>query len=436
MNGQHGIPPTQPPTDRQDPRPSQTPPTPPVFDSPLRRTTLSSLVDAASRAANATRPVRPATIGVVIALIGVLAVGLGVWGILSGLPIQIVLGLALVFVGVAVGWAQMSFIMDDRLHPEVHTGRFAIVVTAGSIAVTIAGVLVMFSLTMQLGTLLKGALAGLVMIAALAVIIAPWWISLIADLGKQRAQTAREELRADIAARLHDSVLQTLALIQLQSSDSAKVAALARAQERELREWLYGDPESTAASAAAASSGAGPVGMSAAAMASGAGFPSTSPIPQRPAFPSASSTNASVTASIPAASMRNAAAPEPFSRVLKRVVANVEDSCERPIDVVTVGECATVQELSSLLDAAAEAMTNAARHGAPPISVYMEANDVKVQVFVRDHGDGFDVNALPAGHLGVKESIIGRMRRSGGTAEIVSRPGWGTEVRLSQPLQR
>ena len=435
MNGQHGMPPTQPPTERQDPRSSSTPPTPPVFDSPLRRTTLSSLVDAASRAANTTRPVRPATIGVVIALIGVLAIGLGVWGILSGLPIQIVLGLALVFVGVAVGWAQMSFIMDDRLHPEVHTGRFAIVVTAGSIAVTIAGVLVMFSLTMSVGTLLKGALAGLVMIAALAVIIAPWWISLIADLGKQRAQTAREELRADIAARLHDSVLQTLALIQLQSSDSAKVAALARAQERELREWLYGDPESTAtASTAAASSGAGPSGMGAAAMAPRAGFPGASPIPQQPAFPSTSSTNAPMTASSPAASMRNAAASEPFSRVLKRVVANVEDSCERPIDVVTVGECATVQELSSLLDAAAEAMANAARHGAPPISVYMEANDAKVQVFVRDHGDGFDVNALPAGHLGVKESIIGRMRRSGGTAEIVSRPGWGTEVRLSQPL--
>lgn len=416
---------------------SSSSPTPPVFDSPLRRTTLSSLVDAASRAANTAKPVRPATVGVVIGLIGALAIGLGIWGTLSGLPAQIVVGLALVFIGVTVGWAQMSFIMDDRLHPDAHTGKFTIVVTVASIVVTIVGVLAMFSLTMSLGTLLKGALAGLVMIAALAIIIAPWWISLIADLGMQRAQTAREELRADIAARLHDSVLQTLALIQLQSADSAKVAAIARAQERELREWLYGDPESTAA---AASAGATPAANSAVQTPNGAPRPAMNPAVGPKATPPTSQTMpvTSVTSARPAPAYptpaRTSTAPEPFSRVLKRIAAGVEDSCERPIDVVTVGECAYAPALSSLLDAAAEAMNNAARHGAPPISVYMEANDSKVQVFVRDHGDGFDVNQLPVGHLGVKESIIGRMRRSGGTAEIVSRPGWGTEVRLSQPL--
>ncbi|WP_093961261.1 sensor histidine kinase [Bifidobacterium vansinderenii] len=420
---------------------SSSSPTPPVFDSPLRRTTLSSLVDAASRAANTAKPVRPATVGVVIGLIGALAIGLGIWGTLSGLPAQIVVGLALVFIGVTVGWAQMSFIMDDRLHPDAHTGKFTIVVTVASIVVTIVGVLAMFSLTMSLGTLLKGALAGLVMIAALAIIIAPWWISLIADLGMQRAQTAREELRADIAARLHDSVLQTLALIQLQSADSAKVAALARAQERELREWLYGDPESTAA---AASAGTTPAANSAVQTPNGAPRPAMNPAtnpavgpkatpPTSQTMPVTSVPNARPAPAYPVPA-RTSTAPEPFSRVLKRIAAGVEDSCERPIDVVTVGECAYAPALSSLLDAAAEAMNNAARHGAPPISVYMEANDSKVQVFVRDHGDGFDVNQLPVGHLGVKESIIGRMRRSGGTAEIVSRPGWGTEVRLSQPL--
>ncbi|RSX50314.1 histidine kinase [Bifidobacterium callimiconis] len=420
------------------PESSASPTQPPVFDSPLRRTTLSSLVDAASRAANATKPVRPATIGVVIALIGALAIGLGIWGALAGLPAQIVIGLALVFIGVTVGWAQMSFIMDDRLHPDAHTGKFTIVVTVASIIVTIVGVLAMFSLTMSLGTLLKGALAGLVMIAALAVIIAPWWISLIADLGMQRAQTAREELRADIAARLHDSVLQTLALIQLQSTDSAKVAALARAQERELREWLYGDPESTATASGmrAGTGGTGPVPASPASV-----QPPNQTMSQtvtQPAAQSMSAAQSATAGSRPvasyAASARTPAVAEPFSRVLKRIAANVEDSCEKPIDVVTVGECTYAPALSSLLDAAAEAMSNAARHGAPPISVYMEASDAKVQVFVRDHGEGFDVNRLPVGHLGVKESIIGRMRRAGGTAEIVSRPGWGTEVRLSQPI--
>lgn len=389
----------------------------PAFDSPLRRTTLSSLVDAASRIRESQRNVRPATVGVVTALVGVLAIGLTTWGVMVGLPDRVVVGLSMVFIGVAVGWAQMSFVMDDQLHPEMHTSRITIVVTAVSMMTTIVGVLVMFSTVLRLVSLIQGAVAGFVMILALGVIIAPWWISLVSDLGMQRARTASEELRADIASRLHDSVLQTLALIQMQSGDATKVAALARAQERDLREWLYGDPE-----AAASSMGApGPAAMPA----TGSVPPSEPPMKAGPG-PSAAA---------PPPAVPPPGAREPLSRVIKRVSAGVEDAREKPIDVVVVGECPYTPNLEALLYAAVEAMNNAAKHGAAPISVYAEVGADRVQVFVRDHGGGFDVDRLPAGHLGVKESILGRMKRAGGTAEIVSRPGWGTEVRLTQPLR-
>ncbi|PJM72394.1 ATP-binding protein [Bifidobacterium primatium] len=392
------------------------------YDSPLRRTTLSSLVDAASRMQESQRNVRPATVGAITALVGVLSVGLAVLGVVAGLPVRVVVGLALVFIGVTVGWTQMSFVMDDRLHPETHTSRLTIVVMVAGMAAAIIGVLVMFSTVIRLIPLFQGAVAGLVMIAALGVIVAPWWISLVSDLGMQRARTAREELRADIASRLHDSVLQTLALIQMQSGDSAKVAALARAQERELREWLYGDPE-----AAASSVGVGGVGNVAGSGGETMGRVSADAL--RRMRPPSGAPIVGIPVPGPSSS------PEPFSRVVKRVAAGVEDAQEKPIDVVVVGECAYTPELESLLYAASEAMTNAAKHGAAPISVYMEVGGDRVQLFVRDHGEGFDAGRLPVGHLGVKESILGRMKRAGGTAEIVSRPGWGTEVRLAQPMQ-
>lgn len=386
----------------QDPDPAPDgpaghPPVPPpetVPSSPLGRTTLSSLVDAAGRAQRAQRSIRPATVGVITALVGGLAIVLVIWGVNAGLPGQLIVGIAMVFIGVAVGWTQVSFIMDDQLHPETHTNRTAVVVAGCAIGMTILGVLVAFSLRMPIHAVLQGAAAGLVMLVAVGLIIAPWWISLVSDLGMQRARTAREELRADIAARLHDSVLQTLALIQLQATDATKVAALARTQERELREWLYGDPEAVASGAR----------------------------DERPA-------ETRRQWDVPAPSE-----DEPLSRALKRVAAHVEDFREKPIDVVIVGDCPYTAALSPLLDAAAEAMSNAAKHGAPPISVYMETSPGKVQVYVRDHGDGFDVTQLPAGHLGVKESIVGRMNRAGGAARIVSRPGWGTEVQLTQPV--
>ena len=393
------------------------------IDSPLRRSTLDSLVDAASQVQESQRNIKPATAGMITSLVAVLAFGLVVWGAIMGIQTQLVIGIALVFVGVTIGWTQMSFVMDNRLHPDVHTSRLTVMAVIGSVFITICGVLMMFTLFSSVGVLLLGALAGIVMLVAVGLIIAPWWISLVSDLGMQRARTAREELRADIAARLHDSVLQTLALIQLQSHDAQKVASLARAQERELREWLYGDPEAVAHPQASAIPSAGEQAFYAAA---GEGNATANPMPQ-------TTTTGGEPSAMPSATL-NPTSAEPFSRVLKRVAAHVEDTREQPIEVIIVGECRYSPALAPLLDAAAEAMNNAAKHGAPPIAVYMEAGANRVQVFVRDHGDGFNPESLPVGHLGVKESIIGRMRRSGGTAQIVSRAGWGTEVRLTQPL--
>ena len=119
---------------------------------------------------------------------------------------------------------------------------------------------------------------------------------------------------------------------------------------------------------------------------------------------------------------------------MKEIAAHVEDTHGKPIEVVTVGDALPSTQTDALLDATQQALVNAVTHGGEPISVYCEANDKLVEVFVRDHGDGFDINAVPANRLGLRESIIGRVKRRGGTVEIVSRPNWGTEVRMHMPI--
>ncbi len=111
----------------------------------------------------------------------------------------------------------------------------------------------------------------------------------------------------------------------------------------------------------------------------------------------------------------------------------MEDSLGHAVDVVTVGDCAMNERLEALVQAAREAMLNAARHGGGAVSVYLEVTADGAEVFVKDRGPGFDPASIPADRLGVRQSIIGRMRRHGGTAIIVSSPD-GTEVRLRLPL--
>ncbi|MCI1935188.1 MAG: ATP-binding protein [Bifidobacteriaceae bacterium] len=382
-----------------------------------RKTRLGHLVDAAAQASeNTSGRVHPATVRNVTSLAFFLAIVGVVWALVSGIEFHIALGFAAIFLGIVSGWSQLSFIMNQPLGgvgsgddealaaASLRSRKVGIAMTVLSVVVTIAGVLVLFGGVLGPRQVLFGALAGFVILAAVALIIAPWWITLVANLGMQEAKTAREQLRLDFTAHLHDSVLQTLALIQLNADDPKKVAALAHAQERDLREWLYGDMETGSPAGGPSSAGATAEGVS-------------------PAEAGAASTAAPYTGTD--------SAPESLSRALKRLVADVEDTTERQIELVTVGDARADEQTVPLLSAAREAMLNAAHHGAPPYSVYLEVSGGLIQLFVRDHGSGFDTAHLPAGHLGVSESILGRMKRNGGTADIDSRPGWGTEVKLT-----
>lgn len=214
-------------------------------------------------------------------------------------------------------------------------------------------------------------LSGFIMIACIVLAVMPWANAMLQRLSREQALKEREEERADMTAHLHDGVLQTLALIQLHSENPSTVFTLARGQERELREWLYQER---------------------------------------------STSDRSVSAG------------------LKQIAAEVEDEHGKPIEVVTVGDAHPSAQTDALLDATRQALVNAVTHGSEPVSLYCEATDTTVEVFVRDHGEGFDIDAIPPDRLGIRESIIGRIKRRGGTVEIVSRAGWGTEVRMHMPI--
>lgn len=217
-------------------------------------------------------------------------------------------------------------------------------------------------------------IAGVLGMVGLAITLGPWLVRLTSDLSEERAARIRQQERADVAAHLHDSVLQTLALIQKNSGDATQVARLARAQERDLRQWMYGEPTTADTSLATA---------------------------------------------------------------LKAAAAEVEDTHGVPVEVVTVGDVPACEALQPLVMAAREAVSNAARHsGAPKVDVYAEVAGATAEVFVRDRGVGFELDAVAADRLGVRNSILARMERHGGRAEVVSTPGGGTEVRLRMPVEQ
>ena len=232
--------------------------------------------------------------------------------------------------------------------------------------------LVLFAVqTGGVGVAQEVLLAGLLGVAGLGLLVGPWLVRLTGDLSEEREARVRTQERADVAAHLHDSVLQTLALIQKHADDGRTVATLARAQERDLRAWLYGDP----------------------------GHPETS-----------------------------------LAAALKAAAAEVEDAHGVPVEVVTVGDTAVTEQLRPVVLATREAMVNAAKHsGADKVDVFAECAGRRTEVFVRDRGRGFDPDVVAADRLGVRNSIVDRMRRHGGTAVVRSTPGEGTEVRLSIP---
>jgi signal transduction histidine kinase len=218
-------------------------------------------------------------------------------------------------------------------------------------------------------------LAGLILVTAgIVVLLGPWWLRIARDLVLERQARARAEERADISARVHDSVLQTLALIQRRADDPQQVVQLARAQERELRSWLF--EGRTLGDGDAATVGEG----------------------------------------------------------VRQIQRDVEARHGVPVEVVTVGDCTLDEDLNALLAAAREATVNAAKwSGASVISVYAEVEQKQVEVAVRDRGKGFDPDAVPGDRKGLAESVHGRMSRHGGSAVVQSAVGEGTKVTLTMP---
>jgi signal transduction histidine kinase len=217
------------------------------------------------------------------------------------------------------------------------------------------------------GVLAPGAVVG-----ALLLVAGPWLWQLARERDAERTARIRSEERAEVAARVHDSVLQTLALVQRHADEPRRVASLARRQERELRSWLYG----------------------------------------------------------------NGATPgETLEGALAAAADEIEELHGVRVELASGGDCALTDEVRPVVLAAREAMANAAKFsGVDEISVYAEADDARVSVFVRDRGAGFDRGSVPDDRHGLAESIEGRMARAGGTAVISSTPGEGTEVELTLPL--
>lgn len=254
----------------------------------------------------------------------------------------------------------------------------------------VVGGLVVFALSQFDFAALRSVLVAVILtLVGVALITIPWWLRLVRALGTERQERIAERERAEIAAHLHDSVLQTLALIQRQSENSREVLRLARGQERELRTWLYG-----------------PAGY-----ATGATF-----------------TTGATGSTAPPVDTQLASA-------LATAAGEVEDTYAVKVAPVVVGDAEMNPGLGALVAAAREAMVNAAKHsGEAEISVYAEVEDGTAQVFVRDRGKGFEQDGIDPDRRGVTESIRGRMDRHGGTATIRSAPGQGTEVELSMPL--
>jgi signal transduction histidine kinase len=201
---------------------------------------------------------------------------------------------------------------------------------------------------------------------ALLLVLAPWAWRLAREREAERAARIRTEERADFAARVHDSVLQTLTLIQ---KDPADARRLARRQERELRAWLYPD--------------------------------------------------------------REPAAEGTLADAVESAAAEIEELHGVRVDVVRTGDAPLDERAQALVLAAREAMANAARHsGVDEVSVFLDAGDGGISLYVRDRGAGFDPDAVAADRRGLAESIRGRMERVGGSSRIVSAPGAGTDVEL------
>jgi signal transduction histidine kinase len=271
-----------------------------------------------------------------------------------GVSDRAVAGIVLVAAGLTLAWRKGGGLRPDA--PLSYGG----IALAGFGAVLLLG-----EGSAPTRVLAPGAVAG-----ALLLLCGPWLWRLALERDAERAARIRTEERADVATRVHDSVLQTLVLIQRHAAEPRRVASLARRQERELRGWLYADQ---------------PLGDD----------------------------GSSLVAALSAAA------------------ADVEELYGVRVEIASSGDAPPE---NSLVLAAREAMTNAAKFaGVEEIDVYAEVSEDEIAVFVRDRGVGFDLAAVPDDRQGIRESIKGRLERAGGTATLTSRPGGGTEVELRLP---
>lgn len=307
-------------------------------------------------------------LGLGIAFAGLMIL-LGTMGLWPSNVLVIIVG-ALAFGTAALTDRNMPGPLAALIDPSVEKpGRlrmlFGVALLIGGLAVFAANVGPLY----EIGpVLLSVALTGI----GIFIAFGPWVARLAMDLGTERRERIRQEERAEMAAHLHDSVLQTLALIQ-RSDDPARMSILARHQETELRDWLYGNAPLEGA--------------------------------------------------------------DLLSTALKDAARRVEADHQVPVDVVVVGDHTLNESTRALLGAANEAMVNAAKHsGAERISLYFEAENGSLAVYVTDQGRGFEPAGIAMDRRGIAESIRARVERAGGEARIDSEPGEGTEVILRMPV--
>jgi len=325
---------------------------------------------------------------------GLLALGIGLAiavGSLSGLLNGwVASGIAVTLVGAALVWREADEQQRRRWKGSGvvgavigQGGRSAVFRILTGAVLVMTGIAVFLARSVNLDQAQFALLAVIAALGGVAVLTVPFWLRLVRDLGEERKELIRTAERAEIAAHLHDSVLQTLALIQKQAEAPREVLRLARGQERQLRGWLYG-----------------PSGY-------GGGKPEG-----------------------------QADAPTAVSEAIAWACGEVEDQFAIKVQHVVVGDCPLDERLTGLVYAAREATVNAAKHaGVGEVSVYAEVEPDSVEIFVRDRGKGFDPAAVPEDRHGLADSIRGRMERNGGELRLRTGLGEGTEVHLRMPRE-
>lgn len=307
-------------------------------------------------------------------LFGATALVLGVVlvGAALGLDVGFLWPLVVVGLGTALVWLQSDedqrVWMRSRMDRVAPSGRSGILQAALGFGLVLVGLVAFVVVGNGGADVVQIFAAVIVVLLGVALVGGPLALRLLRERDAERRARIRGEERADLATHLHDSVLQTLALIQRNADDPATVGRLARAQERDLRRWLY------------------------------------APVPAE------------------GASLRGA---------LEAAAAEVEDAHGVTVELVCVGDAPLDERTGALVLAVREALVNAGKHAGGQVSVYAEVDADQVEVFVRDRGPGFDADTVPADRMGIRESIVGRMERNAGRALVRSVPGEGTTVELA-----